>query len=139
MSNKSVFVRVLYLLKDPTGVEYAFECPENLRTEFTYLDPPESKSRGHMVPKRGESAENATPIFDRGKIRKCCILQNIVMVIHIFNVFWSTKSIPMVNFTLKCFPDMFMATPICDRGKSLVKIWISVHFSEYKHVIIHFW
>ena len=35
------------------------------------------------------------------------------MIILIFNVFWSKKLIPMVNFTLKCFPGMFMAMPIC--------------------------
>ena len=53
------------------------------------------------------------PFFTVGKFLKICILQNIVMIILIFNVFWSIKLISMVNFTLLGFPGMFMATPIC--------------------------
>ena len=80
--------------------------------------------------------KKATPIFYRGKIFKICILQNIVMIILTFNVFWSKKLIPMVNFTLKCFPGMFMTTPICGCSsggqqnalilKKFCRIWISM-------------
>ena len=64
------------------------------------------------------------------------------MIIHVFKVFWPEKSIPMVNFTLKCFLDKFSATPICDRGKIFDKNLKFHYFTFDSHdnaCFYHFW
>ena len=101
--------------------------------ERYWLDPCESELRGPIIP---NIVENATPIFDRGKIWNFYILMNILMIIHVFYAFWPEKSIPEVNYTLKCFFDKFTATPIYDRGKHFVK-HLNFSILQYTVMIMH--